>query len=464
LIALHGTFLLKIKKLRLRGGLTMLKPKAHGTFIKRGSYLFRTSAYLQWGESEKSIGSCLLLNPGSANFDKMDTHLTVSLATSGKADGEINTDPTMDQLIQVVKGIYGSESSLDGRFHIYNLFNLQNTKSVHAIDQFESLIESGEYDIEESLVPIDQLRLHPWILIGWGVEHKSNWSSLGNIKKLWRHLINESGISSFGKNHNERDDYYHPCPLIPTRRPAMVKELIDQYHQKLKKPIVRFPAHATQPNMIVESGFCEQFEESERGWFKSPTDPEIIVKGFSHLRIMDGYKLRAYQYSDGANGNGVVWAIPSHADLPDPVECENLDDHFLSAPKPSQALEDFMQAIEGDKTPLSYLQASVVFHELHEFGAMWHGVSWGRDVILPMSDDQKTYFDNLEWEMSEEEPDIIEPHFYYSYEGNPIVVFHTINDIGTVTLNRYVHTFNKDDYTMQVELTCIATAGGGIIF
>lgn len=36
------------------------------------------------------------------------------------------------------------------------------------------------------------------------------------------------------------------------------------------------------------------------------------------------------------------------------------------------------------------------------------------------------------------------PHFYYEEEGNPIVVFHTINDIGTVTCNKYVHKFDLD--------------------
>ncbi|WP_176527461.1 hypothetical protein [Peribacillus butanolivorans] len=45
--------------------------------------------------------------------------------------------------------------------------------------------------------------------------------------------------------------------------------------------------------------------------------------------------------------------------------------------------------------------------------------------------------------MIEKEPDIKEPHFYYSSEGNPVIVFYTINDIGTVTWNRYVHVFIK---------------------
>ncbi|QAV16168.1 hypothetical protein EB820_19450 [Brevibacillus agri] len=238
--------------------------------------------------------------------------------------------------------------------------------------------------------------------------------------------------------------------------------MLSLYKQKFGKQ--RFPVYATKPNLFVDSQPVEECDDFDFGWFRTAANPESIVRAFSHLRIKEGYKLRAYQYTDGANGNGIVWALPVDTELPDPNECQRLEEHFLSAPKPSFALADFMQAIDGDRTPLSYLQASIVFHELHEFGAMWHGTSWGRDIILPLTDDQKSHYGHYEWEMIEDEPEIIEPHFYYDVEGNPVIVFHTINDIGTTTFNRYVHTFSKNDYTAHVERTCIATAGGGIIF
>ena len=121
----------------------MNQPKAYGTFIKRGDYTFRTSAYIQWGQSEKSIGACLLLNPGSADFIKINPNLINELNTSFKTEGEITPDPTMDQLILMVEGIYGKEKPISGRFHIYNLFNLQNAKSMNAVEQFEALIRTG---------------------------------------------------------------------------------------------------------------------------------------------------------------------------------------------------------------------------------------------------------------------------------------------------------------------------------
>ncbi|MBE5394934.1 hypothetical protein [Brevibacillus borstelensis] len=440
----------------------MNQPKAYGSFIKRGDHTYRTSAYIQWGQSEKSIGACLLLNPGSADFNKINPDLIKTLNTSFKAEGELTPDPTMDQLILMVEDIYRKEKPIVGRFHIYNLFNLQNAKSMNAIDQFEALVQAGEYDISESLISQNELEMHPWLLLGWGVDHKTSWKNLERIKEKWLNLIAQSKVPTFGKKHKESNNYYHPCPLIPTRRPAMLNELITIYKQKFGKQ--RFPVHATKPNLLVEYDPDNKWSEFDYGWIKSPFNPECIVKGFSHLRIKDGYKLRAYQYTDGANGNGIVWAIPVDAELPDPNESQRLEEHFLSAPKPSIAFDDFMQVIEGDKTPISYLQASIVYHELNEFGAAWHGTEWGRDIILPIQESESQSTSNYEWEMIEDEPEIIDPHFYYDNEGNPTVVFYTINDIGTVTLNRYVHTFSQSDYTMRVERSCIATAGPGIIF
>jgi hypothetical protein len=436
----------------------MIKPRAYGTFIKKGENIYRTAAFIQWGESEKSIGACLLRNPGSLELGKK---LTTSLNTVGSASGWIefvNFDPTMEQLVYIVNGIYNCKKNLSGRLYIYNLFNLRNTKLNDATDEFETLVDSGEYKIAESLVPLNELKSHPWILLGWGIEKNRSRKNFQLIKEKWLSLIAESKVPSFGKKHKVKEDYYHICPRIPTERPKLAKELITMYKEKFE--IVRFPIHATRPNLIVESKPVEDFDVFtmfEEGWFKSHENPESIVMSFSHLRIKEGYKLRAYQFRSGGNGNGLVWAIPTDKTLPNP---ERYD--FFSDLRPEYALTDFMEALEGDKTPMSYLQASIVFHELHEFGALWHGVSWGRDVILPMSENEP--LGTYKWEMLEQEPDIIEPYFYINSEGNPVVVFHTINDIGTVTFNRYVHIFSKDDYIVEVEQTCIATADGGIIF
>ncbi|PEJ34209.1 hypothetical protein CN689_08685 [Peribacillus butanolivorans] len=207
----------------------MMEPKAFGSFVKRGENIYRTSAFIQWGDSEESIGACLLQNPGSAKLDKELTNL---LDTVGSASGWVAEDPTMKQLVSVIEGIYEVDKPISGRLHIYNIFNLQNSKSMNAIDQFENLVQTGQYVITESLVNINELKSHPWILLGWGVKQEKRWKNLQLIKEKWRRLITETKVPTFGKKHKKRDEYYHPCPLISTHRPMMAKELVTIYKQK----------------------------------------------------------------------------------------------------------------------------------------------------------------------------------------------------------------------------------------
>ena len=103
-----------------------------------------------------------------------------------------------------------------------------------------------------------------------------------------------------------------------------------------------------------------------------------ILLAADSLRIKPGYVLRAYQFYEGGNGNAFVYAVPKTEPFPDPQECQaRSPSHFLGPPVPPNALPTVAEAIEGDNSPWSYLQASILVRELQEFGAMWHGVTWG---------------------------------------------------------------------------------------
>lgn len=125
---------------------------------------------------------------------------------------------------------------------------------------------------------------------------------------------------------------------------------------------------------------------SEQGWSKSPADPEDLLACFPRLKLKPGYKLVSYQFMEGGNGNGFVWALPAEAAFPEPEQCETVEGigylKFLQVPKPPQALDNVMEAVEGDGGPVSYLQASIFGRESREFGAVWHGSRWDTHVIL----------------------------------------------------------------------------------
>jgi hypothetical protein len=454
----------------------MKEPLAYGSFVKKESHVCRTSAYIQWGTSDVSIGSCLLLNPGSADFQRINPALELQLDRTGQAQGEVRTDPTMGQLIAFVERICGP-SQLDGRFHIYNLFTIQNSRATSAIDEFKRLVESGDYDASSALVPVEDLEAHPWIMLGWGCDEKSFPSALLSVKERWLRKISDSGIPYFGKEHPKGKGYYHPCPLIPTRRFGTIEDLVKIYQtvfdldqgSSSSKSVHVFPVRNTKPTKTIKSPLLDVPQFDWQGWVIMKENPEGIVRGFRHLQIDPRFKLRAYQYVGGSGANGLVWAIPQTQEelpLPGSEECEIVV-HGWQAPKPKCAMDDFMEAITGDKTPISYLQAAILVHELMEFGADWHGVSWGTHRILPFNastrpSEYKHY--SSEWTMELEEPELCEPHFYYSSDGQPTIVFHTVDCVEPMTINRFIHTFSKTSYTMSIACELIASGSGGIIF
>lgn len=123
-------------------------------------------------------------------------------------------------------------------------------------------------------------------------------------------------------------------------------------------------------------------QEEPEGWSKSRTDPGKLVGLFAPLRLRKGYVLRAYVFREEGNGNGVIWAMPEDAAFPAPEDCPTVENHLLKAPKPWDALDDPMEAIEGDGSAWSYLAASLLRRELREFGAMWHGCNWSTHFLL----------------------------------------------------------------------------------
>jgi hypothetical protein len=123
------------------------------------------------------------------------------------------------------------------------------------------------------------------------------------------------------------------------------------------------------------------------GLYLSPVDPSDAVRIVTHVHLKPGYVLQGYQYISGSNGNGFVYAIPEEARLPDPYEHvhrlkEVVPGVHLPYPEPPNALPHFMDAIEGDGSPRSFLEASILMRELEEFGAIWHGCDWADHEII----------------------------------------------------------------------------------
>ena len=160
--------------------------------------------------------------------------------------------------------------------------------------------------------------------------------------------------------------------------------------------------------------------------------------------------------------------MPLDAKLPEPDDCDRLTEQFLEPPRPRAALEDFMDAIAGDGSAWSYLSASLLCRELHEFGAMWHGCNWSTHEILgcnpwkmkkrlPAIDPAKT------WQWLGPKPVIWRP--YVQFAGDVVTVrFLTFTALGQETIVQHADTFKVGHYRFSTATEALATGRGGYIF
>lgn len=190
--------------------------QAFGTYYRSNGHLCRKAAYLQFGHSNKSIGSTIMLNPGKADFKD-----NIHVLDDREVSGEIVPDKTMLRLAEILQ--QSSKVPLDGRFHIYNLFALQNTSSKEAVKQDSWLKEATLKNID--IINQFQLEDHPWVLLAWSTEKGA---TLQKLKEQWLTVIEESNIKVFGIKAKGKHMFYHPYPRIPTHKERYFQKIIEQ--------------------------------------------------------------------------------------------------------------------------------------------------------------------------------------------------------------------------------------------
>lgn len=264
-----------------------------------------------------------------------------------------------------------------------------------------------------------------------------------------------------------RADKPSVAPRRPTRRPGA------------QDSQAGIPSTAKLNDLRKKAAAVSEPSEGEakipEGWSKSRYDPNRLVELFQPLRLRKGYVLRAYLFREKGNGNGVVWAMPEDAEFPAPNDCPILETHLLKAPKPSDALDDAMEAVEGDGSPWSYLAASLLRRELREFGAAWHGCRWRTHSILgsdpwkggPPSgtgpDQEKPRSKVQQWKWLQPKPANWAPQV--KLEGDRVTVtFYTYSALHPEGIFRHTDVFRAGKYRPKTEDQRIAEGPEGFLF
>jgi hypothetical protein len=164
--------------------------------------------------------------------------------------------------------------------------------------------------------------------------------------------------------------------------------------------------------------------------------------------------------------------MPEDAPFPSPNDSPRVKTHFLNPPKPPAALDEVMQAVEGDGSAWSYLSASILRRQLGEFGAMWHGATgWITQRLLddnPLKASKKQGISTFvvpsdelgKWKWLETEPKQWAPQVRVEKEL-VTVTFYTYSPLYEKTIYCYTDTFRPGSYSFKTDRKKIATGGLG---
>ncbi|NJN85809.1 MAG: hypothetical protein HC881_05215 [Leptolyngbyaceae cyanobacterium SL_7_1] len=157
---------------------------------------------------------------------------------------------------------------------------------------------------------------------------------------------------------------------------------------------------------------------AEGSWVVSTVNPAAALIKLPGLQLKSGFRLVSYLYRAEAIGVGAVWAVPEATATTATLEkiakqCASID----SIPHPPEAIVPIMAAIEGDRSPLSFLAASLFRREVQEFGALGDRRNWSHHRLI---DAIPTRWN---WQWSSQPPKDLLPKVKITEDGQGIVEF-----------------------------------------
>ena len=255
--------------------------------------------------------------------------------------------------------------------------------------------------------------------------------------------------------------------------------------QKIPK-IREFVSRSLRPKQKIVEGWvpvvprkkwdhlAEPKIKEPEGWSLSEINPAVALEHLPGLHLKKGWKLVGYQFKSGNNGNGVVCAIPETRAF-DLSSClaqnkEVVPGVVLAIPRPPDCADSFMDAIESDGSLEAYLQASILFREFNEFGAIWHGCSWSTCTILladPWSRKGDSHGREISeithWKFEATKPDCWEPSV--KRKGNTVTVsFFTYSGFVRECITLRHDLYHLPSMKPEESKEPIATGRGGYIF
>lgn len=187
-------------------------------------------------------------------------------------------------------------------------------------------------------------------------------------------------------------------------------------------------------------------------WFISVMNPGAALLKLPGLRLKPDMRLVSYLYRSENDGMGVTWAVPEELSTTAQLELALTHSSGRHPPHPAGALEDVMQAIEGDRSVASFVVASMLRRELHEFGALGKFCNWSHHRLI------QTVPGKIPWKWRIDAPKDLSPKVRVLPDGRAAIEFFTCRVAAPIGLFQHVDQYPADHYTPASLDRSIATA------
>lgn len=195
------------------------------------------------------------------------------------------------------------------------------------------------------------------------------------------------------------------------------------------------------------------------GWSVSTVNPAAALLQLPGLKLKPGWRLAGYLYqaeynqpaNQAAQGNtrqtnsiGLVFAIPELKATTAQLERALAQSQGIKQPpRPDGGLSNFMQAIEGDRSIISFMVASLFWRELREFGASGAYCRWSHHRLINQVPTQ------AQWNWKTEVPKDLHPKAKILPNGQAVVEFFSCSVRSEVALYRHIDQYPADQYSLK---------------
>ncbi len=188
-------------------------------------------------------------------------------------------------------------------------------------------------------------------------------------------------------------------------------------------------------------GMTLQMPNDRGQWFISATSPGGVLTKLPGLKLKSGIRLVSYLYRLDSDGSSMTWALPealsTTALLENALETSRGEEN---PPEPQGRLANVMEAIEGDRSPMSFVIASIVRREFKELGALGKNRNWSHHQLIDALPAK------VQWQWRTQTSNDLSPKVRLLAEGSAVLEFFTCRTVAPIAIFQHIDQYSAGEY------------------